>query len=446
MPRNSSGVYTLVAGNPVASGETIASDWANTTLADIQQALTDSLDRLGRGGMLAPFRFADGTLLEPSWTWVNEPASGLYRAANQDHRYVMAGSPKWRTTNANPFQIRSGSTWVSPILDEGTISLDRIPTLPASKLENYPNNTISFLRGDGTWSDQLTSGLSIGGSLTLLASGYVGRSATGPRLQVFEAAADLRGADVNGLVRVWTSGVERVRVASDGNVGVGTSNPQSKFSVLGNSRFQGLVGVGQAPGLNSAAVSLGVNGRADVGENGTSSQAVITLDHSGGISRIRSTSWGGADIQPLGVFIGANESFRVKLNRGVEFFNLVEAVDYTSTLRAVGFREAALVSNPNSAGNYTITDADSQKVIRLGLNSTNVTYTLSNSVPTGTMCVVAVRGQASTITFTAGSGAELRWYKGAGMEVGNRVVGSGAVVTLLKITSSEWAIYGSGIT
>lgn len=43
MSRNGSGVYTLPAGNPVVTGTTITSTWANNTLSDIATALTGSL-------------------------------------------------------------------------------------------------------------------------------------------------------------------------------------------------------------------------------------------------------------------------------------------------------------------------------------------------------------------------------------------------------------------
>jgi hypothetical protein len=43
MSRNGSGTYTLPAGNPVVTGTTISSTWANNTLADISTALTGSL-------------------------------------------------------------------------------------------------------------------------------------------------------------------------------------------------------------------------------------------------------------------------------------------------------------------------------------------------------------------------------------------------------------------
>lgn len=48
MPRNGSGTYTLPAGNPVVSGTTISSTWANNTLSDIATALTGSLTKDGQ--------------------------------------------------------------------------------------------------------------------------------------------------------------------------------------------------------------------------------------------------------------------------------------------------------------------------------------------------------------------------------------------------------------
>ena len=43
MSRNGSGTYSLPAGNPVVTGTTISSTWANNTLGDISSALTGSV-------------------------------------------------------------------------------------------------------------------------------------------------------------------------------------------------------------------------------------------------------------------------------------------------------------------------------------------------------------------------------------------------------------------
>lgn len=80
MPRNSSGIYTLPGGNPVTPGDVIEAAWANTTMEDIADALTNSLSRTGAGGMLAPFRIADGSVSGPGLSYLNETNTGLYRS------------------------------------------------------------------------------------------------------------------------------------------------------------------------------------------------------------------------------------------------------------------------------------------------------------------------------------------------------------------------------
>lgn len=48
MARNGSGTYSLPAGNPVVTGTTISSTWANNTLSDIATALTNSIAKDGQ--------------------------------------------------------------------------------------------------------------------------------------------------------------------------------------------------------------------------------------------------------------------------------------------------------------------------------------------------------------------------------------------------------------
>jgi len=98
MPRDSNGNYVLPSGNPVVSGEVISTSWANPTLSDVAAELTNSLDRSGRGGMLAPFKFLDGTAGAPGMSWTSEPTSGFYRAALSDMRATVAGVGRMRWT------------------------------------------------------------------------------------------------------------------------------------------------------------------------------------------------------------------------------------------------------------------------------------------------------------------------------------------------------------
>jgi hypothetical protein len=51
MSRNGSGTYTLPAGNPVVTGTTISTTWANNTLNDIAAAMTDSVAADGQTPM-----------------------------------------------------------------------------------------------------------------------------------------------------------------------------------------------------------------------------------------------------------------------------------------------------------------------------------------------------------------------------------------------------------
>lgn len=51
MSRNGSGTYTLPSGNPVVTGTTISSTWANNTLNDIANALTQSVAADGQTPM-----------------------------------------------------------------------------------------------------------------------------------------------------------------------------------------------------------------------------------------------------------------------------------------------------------------------------------------------------------------------------------------------------------
>jgi hypothetical protein len=112
MPRDSNGVYTLPAGNPVISGSIIESNWANTTMPDLGNEISDSLSRSGEGGMLAPLRHIDGTVGMPAVTWVNEVNTGWYRFGANDIRFAMAADDLFRLVPAGP-EVWNGSAWVS---------------------------------------------------------------------------------------------------------------------------------------------------------------------------------------------------------------------------------------------------------------------------------------------------------------------------------------------
>lgn len=112
MPRNASGTFTLVTGNPVVAGTTIESTWANTTLSDIATELTNSLSRTGQGGMTAAFRLADGTLAAPGMAFLNETGTGLYRAGSGEMWSAVQGAQIQQYT-INGVLIPTGKTFTA---------------------------------------------------------------------------------------------------------------------------------------------------------------------------------------------------------------------------------------------------------------------------------------------------------------------------------------------
>lgn len=91
MPRNSSGTYTLPSGNPVAPNTIIETAWANPTMSDLGAALTDSLDRYGRGSMLAPIKEVDGAFNAPVYSFAGESTLGIYRSSSGVLGVAVAG-------------------------------------------------------------------------------------------------------------------------------------------------------------------------------------------------------------------------------------------------------------------------------------------------------------------------------------------------------------------
>lgn len=111
--RNSSGTYSLPAGNPVTTKTTITSTWANNTLSDLASEMTNSLDRTGKGAMQAPLLCTDGTVSAPSLSFSNASTSGLYKAGTATPA-VAAGGVKIQDWTS------SLSTFYAPVVATAT--------------------------------------------------------------------------------------------------------------------------------------------------------------------------------------------------------------------------------------------------------------------------------------------------------------------------------------
>lgn len=111
--RNSSGTMSAANG-PYISGTTISSTIVNARFADIENELTDSLSRSGKGGMTAPLKEADGTVAAPSFSFTNEPGTGLYRIGASDLGLAVNGSKKHEWTGSG--ETVTGTFSVSGVL------------------------------------------------------------------------------------------------------------------------------------------------------------------------------------------------------------------------------------------------------------------------------------------------------------------------------------------
>lgn len=150
MPRDASGNYTLPAGNPVITGTPIETAWANPTLGDVATEMTNSLDRNGRGGMLAPFRFADGLVGAPSLTFTSEPTSGIFRAGASDFRAVVGGVARMRWT-ASGVDIWDGAGWTAVMTAAGTVTITGAQTITGAKtFQNNDADILSLYRSSTT--------------------------------------------------------------------------------------------------------------------------------------------------------------------------------------------------------------------------------------------------------------------------------------------------------
>jgi hypothetical protein len=264
MPRNLSGVYTLPAGNPVVPGTTIDATWANTTLDDISNELTNSLSRTGAGGMLAPFRIADGNVTGPGLSFLNETNSGFYRAGAGSTAFSILGVntlqmnttavtiPSVRTLNAQGNALVGGTLGVTgAVTFSSTLALTGALTATGGVLGN-----ITAASGTSTFNN-----VTINGSLDMVA----GSSATITGLSNPTNASDAANKDYvdtqDALKLNLTGGTLSGNLAMGNNLVTGLGTPVSGGDATNKTYVDGQVAtrLPLAGGTMSGAIAMGTN-------------------------------------------------------------------------------------------------------------------------------------------------------------------------------------------
>ena len=150
MSRDSSGTYTLPAGNPVVGGTIIESSWANNTMDDLGAEITNSLSRTGKGGMLATLKLLDGDASTPSLAFSSEVALGLYRAGAARLGFSVAGVSRGVFT-ATGLEIVDQPTIAAhtarkDYVDAGDIAvLDQLSAHLAEAVDAHDASAISYV-------------------------------------------------------------------------------------------------------------------------------------------------------------------------------------------------------------------------------------------------------------------------------------------------------------
>jgi hypothetical protein len=141
MSRNGSGIYNLPAGNPVVTGTTITSAWANNTLTDIANTLTTSVASDGQTPMTGALNMTTnninnvGTLAASTVTITNPLA--IASGGTNSSATATAGGVTYGTGTAYAFtavgtsgQVLTSNGSSAPTWSAVTISANTTLTTP----------------------------------------------------------------------------------------------------------------------------------------------------------------------------------------------------------------------------------------------------------------------------------------------------------------------------
>lgn len=301
MPRNSGGVYSLPAGNPVVTSTTISSTWANTTLSDLATAMTASVARDGSGGMLGAFLADSGSSATPGISWVAETNSGFYRAGSADFRWATAGVDVLKIAARNvtilapasgiPLTITGIAGSGAPLrISDGTGILEAqtdsshhyyLGTTSAHNFSLFTGGTTRL--AVGATGQIVISAPTTGTALSVVPASssytiqagkmYIGNDIMLAGANILSIGTDnfVYGTSSTGGAALYTNSVQRMVVNNIGNVTIAAPTSGSALTVTG------------ASGLNTIVTSTTGSGYGFNSQDGTVTVVLQNLAASGSI-------------------------------------------------------------------------------------------------------------------------------------------------------------------
>lgn len=277
MARDSGGNYTLAAGNPVVTGTTIESAWANGTMSDLATAMTDSLSRTGLGGMLAPLRGLVGSALAPAFSFSGDSNTGMYSPGADQLAFATSGAVRFSIGNTGaavlnipntlPGVLLSSATGVSSLYlrDGGARDLELSMNVDATLQTRFAS---SLVLGTNT-TTRLT--INATGNFTISApSSGVALAVTGPAAGTSQTWTDgTRAVTLNHLasrvdfgtttgdtLSLLSNGSRRIEIGAAGNVTINAPASGTALDVTGAATLTQRLFFGTGPALRLASTNF----------------------------------------------------------------------------------------------------------------------------------------------------------------------------------------------
>lgn len=427
MPRNSSGLYTLPAGNPVVANTLIDTNWANPTMSDLGAAITDSLDRYGRGGMLAQLKLADGTLVQPAFAFNSESSTGLLRPSTGLFQVAVLGALIASFSPTGTLFALAPSYASDPVSGNELTRKSYVDTAIATAGGAFLPLVGGTLAGPGNLTVGGTLGVTGVASFAAQSLHQLG-SAGGPAISFTgdtNTGIYSPGADLLALV---TAGVDRLRISATGNIGVSTTPGAERLTVAGNVVAESAAGVAVSFTLNqSATASWSLRSVAGSG-------ALAFVDNIGG-ERMRLDALGnlGLGITPTSLF-HMSSAVPILQIQGSTAASLrgVAIMQNAGTIASL-LAESAIGETRLTASGFSTFYANGAERMRLDTNG-NLQLGGTTSRSTANYRYLSVLGS---------TGSYVDWYSGATL-IGNvgaepasfNVSAVGAAVPLLFTTNA----------